>query len=96
MRISDTEKRIICDVVSRYDPAARTFLFGSRCREDERGGDIDLLCLSHQIDRFARRKIKREILDQIGNQQLDFVVQASEDHPFAACIFEDKHVIELK
>ena len=96
MRISDIEKRIICDVVDRYDPTARTFLFGSRSRDDAKGGDIDLLCLSQHIDRVARRRIKRDILDVIGEQHLDFIVRNSEDHPFVACILEDEHVIELK
>ena len=96
MRLSNEQKKIICDTVELFDPTARTFLFGSRTRDREKGGDIDLLCVSKRIDRVDRRKIIRSILDQIGEQRLDFIVQESEDLPFASCLFEGGDVIELE
>jgi predicted nucleotidyltransferase len=44
MRLSEREAEAIRAILKRhFGPGARIWLFGSRAREDARGGDIDLL-----------------------------------------------------
>jgi len=67
---------VICDSVHRVDPEARILLFGSRVDDRARGGDIDLLVLSNRIGFDDLWPIRREILDCIGWQKLDLIVES--------------------
>ena len=61
MRISEAEKKVIVGAISSMDPNAEIYLFGSRVDDQQRGGDIDILCFSSEIDRLGIRTIKRQI-----------------------------------
>lgn len=92
MRISDREKTAILSAVRAKDPGSKVFLFGSRARDDLRGGDIDLLVLSDVI-RFADRiDILVRIKLQVGEQRIDLKVvspsKAAGD-PFVQSILPD-------
>jgi predicted nucleotidyltransferase len=65
-------------------PGAEAYLFGSRTDPTARGGDIDVLLLTEQRLALATvRRIRRAILDRIGEQKLDIVNFAREErHPF--------------
>ena len=64
----------ILHAVHEQDPEAKVILFGSRTKDDQRGGDIDLLVISDQLDFRKQWKIRRDILDEIGWQKLDLLV----------------------
>ena len=74
MRISPHQKMAILHAVHEQDPQAKVILFGSRTKDDQRGGDIDLLVISDQLDFRKQWKIRRDILDEIGWQKLDLLV----------------------
>jgi predicted nucleotidyltransferase len=65
-------------------PGAEAYLFGSRTDPVARGGDIDVLLLTEQRLALATiRRIRRAILDRIGEQKLDIVnFTRNERHPF--------------
>ena len=74
MRLRETEAAAIREEVTRLDPEARVWLFGSRVDDRARGGDIDLLVRSDRIG-FAEKVLLRvRVLERIGEQQLDLVV----------------------
>lgn len=66
---------MICDSINRVDPEARILLFGSRVDDQARGGDIDLLVLSDRLGFDDLWPIRREILDRIGWQKLDLIIE---------------------
>ena len=74
MRISPHQKMAILRAVHKQDPEAKVILFGSRTKDDQRGGDIDLLVISDRLDFRKQWKIRRDILDEIGWQKLDLLV----------------------
>ena len=74
MRISPHQKMAILHAVHEQDPEAKVILFGSRTKDDQRGGDIDLLVISDRLDFRKQWKVRRDILDEIGWQKLDLLV----------------------
>lgn len=84
MRIPQTPRRIIKNLVSRLVPDSECYLFGSRTIDDAKGGDIDLLLITSE--KIALRQIltlRREILNQIGEQKIDIVnFPKTSNHPF--------------
>ena len=75
MRLTQQERKVICDSINRVDPEARILLFGSRVDDQARGGDIDLLVLSDRLGFDDLWPIRREILDRIGLQKLDLIIE---------------------
>lgn len=86
MRLSPREIEVIRQQVGAADPDAEVYLFGSRANPAKRGGDIDLLVVSDRLGFRDVLRLRREILDRIGWQQLDLVVQRRDqlEEPFAA------------
>jgi hypothetical protein len=70
-------------------PGAEVFVFGSRTNPVARGGDIDLLLLGEaKLPMGILRRLRRAILQQIGEQKLDIVSFArSTVHPFKDIAF---------
>ena len=79
MRLTQQEQQVICDSINRVDPEARILLFGSRVDDQARGGDIDLLVLSERLGFDDLWPIRREILDRIGWQKLDLIIENERD-----------------
>ena len=77
MRLKDDEIRVIKESVVRYfGPSSRPFLFGSRCDDRARGGDIDLLVRTdlQGIDcQDARIRTMGAIQLRLGDQKIDIV-----------------------
>ena len=90
MRLTPKQQRVIHDAIHRADPDAQVVLFGSRTDHEAKGGDIDLLIISDRIGMRDEWKIRRDILDEIGWQKLDLVVQRSDqiDSPISRIAHE--------
>ena len=82
MRLSVEDQQAIREVVADTDPQAEVFLFGSRARDEERGGDIDLLIMSVEIGRDERRRMKLRLMDRLGERKIDLVVARDAEQPF--------------
>ena len=81
MRLSAEEQHAIREVVAETDPQAEVFLFGSRARDEERGGDIDLLIMSGGIGRDERRRMKLRLMDRLGERKIDLLVARDTEEP---------------
>jgi len=88
MRIEPGVRESIVSAVKAADPDARVWLFGSRVDDEAKGGDIDVAILSRSIDLMARLRVRRAILDRIGEQHLDLVVSKDGADAFFALAVE--------
>ena len=82
MRLSENERKIIKEIISKIDSEAKIYLFGSRVDDAKRGGDIDLLVFSKVIAQKERRSIRVELLKLLGDQKIDLVVAVDASQPF--------------
>jgi predicted nucleotidyltransferase len=82
MRITGAEKEALIDSVRRTDRDAKVWLFGSRLDDSKKGGDINIAILSSRIHIPERMRIRRDIIDRIGEQKIDIVVSADGNDPF--------------
>lgn len=78
MRLTDTQKTVIREEVRRhFGENARPLLFGSRVRDDARGGDIDLYIEAEgDPQETLERELKLHVVLQrrLGEQRIDIVV----------------------
>ena len=84
LRLEPAERDAIRDQAETLAPGAEAYLFGSRTNPAARGGDIDVLLLTDQrLALGTIRRIRRAILERIGEQKLDIVnFTRDERHPF--------------
>ena len=82
MRLTVEEQQVIREVVADTDPQAEVYLFGSRARDEDRGGDIDLLIMSQRIGPNERRRMKLRLMDGLGERKIDLVVAKDTVQPF--------------
>lgn len=83
MRLKEDERQAILRAISAQDPQADVYLFGSRVDDAARGGDIDLLVLSHRIDLMAKLDILGDLHRRLGERKIDLVVYPDLGQPFA-------------
>jgi uncharacterized protein len=90
MRLTESEVAAIREEVARLDPKAEIYLFGSRVDDAARGGDVDLLVISDSLAFRDVLRLRIQILDRIGWQQLDLVVRRRDqiNEPLAAVALE--------
>jgi len=74
LRLSPNEIETIRNVIKKYDPKARIFIFGSRIDPLKKGGDIDILVISKKIDYKMRRKIRVDLLLELGDRKIDIII----------------------
>jgi len=79
MRITDQQRSIIRSTVTEsFGVGAEVWLFGSRVDDTKRGGDIDLLIETDQVDvnAIARAEILflTRIQTKLGEQQIDLLL----------------------
>ena len=86
MRLTDHERRAILAQVRRHDPQARVRIFGSRARDDVRGGDIDLLIYSDRLNRAALRELRIDLQDALGQQHFDLILHGRRPSAFARSV----------
>ena len=84
MRLSQAEVESIILALKSFIKSnnAKLFLFGSRVRDDIKGGDIDLLLLTND-DELAdellsdKHKMLASIKKKIGDQKIDLIIRSS-------------------
>lgn len=79
MRLSSTERQAIRSAATEcFGADATVRLFGSRAREDVRGGDIDLLIETPQSDpdliSHAHTRFLALLYGRLGEQKIDVLV----------------------
>jgi len=79
MRITETERRVLCDAAREAFGAESTvFLFGSRMDDSRRGGDIDLLVetgkTGHAAIFEAQLRFLAKVKLALGEQKIDVLV----------------------
>jgi predicted nucleotidyltransferase len=84
MRISETTCQAIKSNVARLAPESDCYLFGSRTNDTAKGGDIDILVITpEKLPLPHLSRMRRLILNQIGEQKLDIVnFPIGSKHPF--------------
>lgn len=90
MRISESIYSSIKSRIQESIPNAEVFLFGSRANDSAKGGDIDLLLLTEEkLSLVLINRIRRLILNDIGEQKIDIVnFKKSITHPFKSLALE--------
>jgi predicted nucleotidyltransferase len=74
MRIEKDKINFLKTEIEKYLPDFKLYLFGSRVDDKKKGGDIDLLILSHHLlKRKNKRDIKIAFYNTFGEQKLDLV-----------------------
>ncbi len=74
VRLSEEEIKIIKNTIKKYDPDAEVIIFGSRTDLSKSGGDIDILVVSKKIDDRTRRKIRVDLLLELGDRKIDLII----------------------
>ena len=90
MRIPPSTSFSISKNVRKLAPDSECFLFGSRTNDAAKGGDIDLLLLTEEkLPLPLISRIRRIILNEIGEQKIDIVnIAKTSSHPFKAIALE--------
>jgi len=89
MRLSQKHRRAIRACVAAADPEAEVMLFGSRLRDDLRGGDIDLLIRSRKIGFMERLRLKLALKNVLGDQKIDIAVDRGRPSAFVKLILKE-------
>lgn len=76
MRLSELDRAVIKEIISRFIPEGEIYLFGSRADDAKLGGDIDLLITSSApVSLRCLRAIKIHLKDRLGDQKIDLVAE---------------------
>jgi predicted nucleotidyltransferase len=90
MRLSPKIYSSIKSRILESTPNADIFLFGSRANDSAKGGDIDLLLITEEkLPLVSINRIRRLILNDIGEQKIDLVnFKKTDNHPFKSLALE--------
>lgn len=89
MRLTPKEISSIKTCIKEFDPAAKVYLFGSRTRDNEKGGDIDLLIITDKIHLEEKIKLKLKLYDALGEQKIDILIPDKENKSFVELVLKD-------
>jgi predicted nucleotidyltransferase len=96
MRVSNAFVKFFKEQVLSVDSGARIFLFGSRAKDQLRGGDIDLLVISDHMTFSQKLDILTQLKIKFGDQKIDLSIYShknSQADPFVIEVL--KEAIEL-
>ncbi len=80
MRLSKPKATFLKQSIKQYLPDASVYLFGSRAKDDQRGGDIDILIIGDMaLTGQEKRDIKIAFYKQFGEQKIDLVSYTKTD-----------------
>lgn len=82
MRLSTREINNLLQSVSHLDPDAKLYLFGSRTRDDVKGGDIDIALLTDKLSLKDKVEIKYNFFKEFGEQKIDIVLIKNPEQAF--------------
>jgi uncharacterized protein len=88
MRLTEKEKKAILESVKKIDPDAEVYLFGSRADMLKKGGDIDILILSDQLEFMDKLAIKAALFERIEEQKVDLLIAKHRGDPFVKMALE--------
>ena len=74
MRLSEDQLKIINETIKVFDPKAKIRLFGSRIKDEKKGGDIDLLILSNKLRLRDKLLIRSQLKEKLGNRKIDIIL----------------------
>jgi predicted nucleotidyltransferase len=85
MRLTTEQVSLIHNAVTQlFGEQARVWLFGSRCDDHKKGGDIDLLIQANIVDIMQAMRLKIQLLmlleQRLGEQKVDILLQMPEDN----------------
>jgi predicted nucleotidyltransferase len=85
MRLTTEQVSLIHNAVAQlFGEQARVWLFGSRCDDRKKGGDIDLLIQANMMDIMRAMRLKIQLLmlleQGLGEQKVDILLQMPEDN----------------
>jgi predicted nucleotidyltransferase len=89
MRLSLDERSVIKKALFDVDNTASVYLFGSRVYDAKKGGDIDLLVFSNQMDLRKKIKFEASLWKMLGEQKIDVVVAGPNNQAFVNLISEE-------
>jgi uncharacterized protein len=95
MRLSPEILDFLKNEVAEIQVPARMYLFGSRTKDEAKGGDIDILILSEaKLERQILRNIRIRFLKKFGDTKLDIVnFTFEEKSAFKEVIMDDAILI---
>ena len=74
MRLDLEIAKFLKQVIQSEIPGSAVYLFGSRADDNARGGDIDLMILTHEpADKRTFRKIRVRFIKKYGWRKIDLV-----------------------
>lgn len=81
MRLDDQIIQYLKNITGEKIPGAKLYLVGSRTDDSAKGGDIDLMILTHQpVDKRILRMIRVGFYQKFGWQKIDLVNFTYEDN----------------
>jgi uncharacterized protein len=91
MRLSKDKREAIKLLIRANLPKANVYLFGSRTRDDLRGGDIDVLVLGDRTLTLREKiGIKTSLFRRFGEQRIDIVsFKKDAPAPFKSFVLKD-------
>ncbi len=88
MRLAYEEQLAITDAIHQADADAIIYLFGSRADDTAKGGDIDLLVLSKNINLSAKLEILAQLHRSLGARKIDIAVYPDATRPFPRMVMQ--------
>lgn len=74
MRITKEKGQEIKSLIQQKVPHSSVYLFGSRVRDELRGGDIDILVIGDRVLTFSEKiQVKSAFFKRFGEQKIDLV-----------------------
>ncbi|RLA06334.1 MAG: nucleotidyltransferase domain-containing protein [Gammaproteobacteria bacterium] len=74
MRIKDEQIKLLKNTLQNLSQSAKLYLFGSRVDDNKKGGDIDLLVVSDNLNKKDLSRLRIDFYQKFGEQKIDIVL----------------------
>ena len=89
MRLRQEEVMVLKKKLYTLSSSAKLYIFGSRVDDTKKGGDIDLLVVSDELNKKDLRDLRIDFFKYFGEQKLDIILDDGRfKNPFSKIIFE--------